>query len=496
MSSVVSAITVNDVLNGAVHLPFTNKKAWLEVQNECSDLRNVNKYLQSGKTPGKKGKNLRTVRRYISSKVIISSDGTLVVRHVEPLNAIRERIVVPQQVLYGVLSALHLKLNHPTNHQLHKVFNRYFFALNADNALKRTSDACHQCSALKVIPKALKEQSTCDPPDQLGTRYAADVIKRYSQNILVLRECVSSYTQAEIIKDETVSEISEGLLRLCNLMRPSNIIPVCIRVDPAPANQSIFENLSGSNILKAQNITLEVGRIMNKDKNPVAEKAIREITREILLLSPDNSPISSTTLSCAVANLNSRLRASGLSAHEVITQRDQASGCQLPLNDKSLIIDQHKRRLLNHHHSEKSKACGKPPNPAVNISVGSLVYRYEDGSKTRSLPRYIITSKDDKWYHLKRFSGKLLVTKHTKLSLLKSTKFQTTFLLIIFHITLLFLIITTTTYLCKLVILQIRICQSIPVAYVRKPNNAMIAINGVIGLVVISHQRGTRPLCL
>ena len=46
-----------------------------------------------------------------------------------PFAQTRDLTVVPRQVLPGLLSALHLKLGHPSKYQLTKVFHRYFFAL-------------------------------------------------------------------------------------------------------------------------------------------------------------------------------------------------------------------------------------------------------------------------------------------------------------------------------------------------------------------------------
>ena len=408
MSSVVAAISVQDVLEGKVQLPFVNKRAWVEIQGECPDLKRVCQYIENGTGPSKKGRNLKLVKRYISSKVVLSSEGTLVVRNIEPLRPVIERIVVPQQVLHGVLTVLHLRLSHPTGFQLSKAFNRYFFALNLDSAVSTVSKTCHQCSSLREIPHALKEQSTEDPPEHVGMRFAADVVKRCKQNILLLRECSSSYTLADLVKSETVVDISQGLLRLCNLMRPSPLCPIVVRVDPAPANRSIFSAVSAENSLKAQNITLEVGRVLNKNKNPVAEKAIKELIREILLLSPDGNPISSTTLSQAIANLNARIRAPGVSAHEIFTQRDQASGVQLPLDDQKILSDQHERRLANHGPSERHKANNKPPHPIPDISAGSIVYLYDDGSKVKARPRYVVVSMKDGWCKLKRFADRLL----------------------------------------------------------------------------------------
>ena len=61
----------------------------------------------------------------------------------------------------------------------------------------------------------------------------------------------------------------------------------------------------------------------NVDKNPVAEKAIRELEEELLRHDPLGGSVTSLTLSAATALLNSRLRSRGLTAREMLTQRDQ-----------------------------------------------------------------------------------------------------------------------------------------------------------------------------
>ena len=145
MSSVVYAVSVADVMEGKVQLPFIGKKAWIEVQEECPDLRNVFKFLQNGTSPGKKGRNLRLVKRYISSKVVLSAEGALVVRQIAPFSPTIERIVVPQNVLNGILTVLHIKLNHPSVLQLTRVFNRFFYALYLERAVNRCSKSSHHC---------------------------------------------------------------------------------------------------------------------------------------------------------------------------------------------------------------------------------------------------------------------------------------------------------------------------------------------------------------
>ena len=195
---------LSDVLEGNIQLPFTNKASWVEVQESCPDLRHVFKFLRNGTSPGKKGRNLRQVKRYLTAKVVISKEGALVVHHIEPFIQSAERIVVPQQVLHGVLTVLHVKLNHPSSHQLTKVFNRLFYALNLDKAVNQHANSCHHCASLRDVPKALREESTDPPPQHIAQMFAADVIKRNKQLIMVLRENVSSYTQAELIPRHSI----------------------------------------------------------------------------------------------------------------------------------------------------------------------------------------------------------------------------------------------------------------------------------------------------
>ena len=54
IDSVIATVSVADVLEGKVDLPFVNKKAWIDIQRDCPDLNNVFKFLQNGKLQVKK----------------------------------------------------------------------------------------------------------------------------------------------------------------------------------------------------------------------------------------------------------------------------------------------------------------------------------------------------------------------------------------------------------------------------------------------------------
>ena len=199
--SVVRTTTVDAVLEGSVHMPFTSHAAWQATQLDCSDLRCTHAHLSQGTRPSKKETNLRDIKRYLKD-VIIAADGFLVVRDSQPFQPIRERIVVPRSVRSGLLTALHIRFHHPSKYQTKRLFNRYFFALDTDKAIETLTSSCHHCQSLKAIPRHPQPQSSSDPPATIRVSFAADIVKRYRQLILVLRETVSSYTLTSLIESE------------------------------------------------------------------------------------------------------------------------------------------------------------------------------------------------------------------------------------------------------------------------------------------------------
>ena len=54
----------------------------------------------------------------------------LVVRRYDPFVPSTELIIIPRSVLDGLITALHIKLDHPSRHQLELVMKRHFYALD------------------------------------------------------------------------------------------------------------------------------------------------------------------------------------------------------------------------------------------------------------------------------------------------------------------------------------------------------------------------------
>ena len=272
----------------------------------------------------------------------------------------RECIVVPRELIDGLITALHIQLDHPSCHQLKLVTFRHFYALDMDKCIEQATNSCHQCSSLSKVPHTLAKQSTSDPPDAVGVSFSADVI----------RECITSYTTGCIIEDERSETLRSALIRMCIELKPLDGPSAVVRVDPAPG----FSSLSNDKLLSHYGLSLEIGRVKNCNKNPMAERAIQELVHELLSQDPVGGSVTSLTLSVAIARLNSRIRGRGLSSREMWVQRDQCSNAQIPFSDTNLIQEQQQQRLINHPYSEASKTpVMHVPTTLTNIGYVNMI---------------------------------------------------------------------------------------------------------------------------
>ena len=99
-----------DITSGKARLTFTSRSAWLGIQADCQDLRRTHSHLIQGTRPSKKVTNAKDVKRYLNVATI-ARDGLLVVKRNDPLSPTRECIIVPRNVLDGLVTALHIQLS-------------------------------------------------------------------------------------------------------------------------------------------------------------------------------------------------------------------------------------------------------------------------------------------------------------------------------------------------------------------------------------------------
>lgn len=216
--SVVRSTSVQDI-RCLSRLPFTTRSAWAQIQSQCPDLRRTHAHLKQGTRPSKKLTNIRDVKRYLNVASI--AKGLLVVHRTDPLSPSTDLIIVPRSVLDGLVTALHIILDHPSKHQLDLVMKRHFYALDMLKMIDRVSEICHTCASLRKLPEPLMQQNTEDPPEAVGISFAADVLKRWKQSILVLRETTTSFTSASIIPDEKNATLRDNLASFMRCTSPT-----------------------------------------------------------------------------------------------------------------------------------------------------------------------------------------------------------------------------------------------------------------------------------
>ena len=343
------------------------------------------------------------MKRYLAV-ASIARDGLLVVPRSDPLQPASDLIIVSRSVIDGLVTAMHLRLNHPSKHHLLQVMKRHFYALDMASVIDHACDTCHLCCSLQKFPDKLIEQSSEDPPESVGLSFAADVLKRNRQLIFVLLETVTSYTAACLIDNEKHETLREALARLVMELHPLDGPIACVRVDPAPG----FMALRDDGHLQKLGINIEIGRVKNVNKNPFADRTIQELEEELLGQEPGGGAATMLDLSIAIVCLNARIRFSGLSSRELWTQRSQFTHEQLPILDRNIILEQNKNRSGNHSSSSMSKHKSGKSVATPSINVGDLVYLYTDKDKSRACDRYLIVSVDGEWCLIKKFVGNQL----------------------------------------------------------------------------------------
>lgn len=339
-TSVVNAISVNDVLSGSVTLPFLNKAAWRSAQHDCADLRRTYAHLTQGTRPSRKARNLKNLRRYLNV-ASVDDQGLIIVYKQDPGFPRRSLIVVPVDLLPGIITALHLHFQHASKHQLKLLFNRYFFAIKSEDVIHRIVDQCVLCNSVKAVPSEIFKQSLTISKPRPGQVFFADILRRSRQKICVLRDVFSSFTAASIIEDETSCSLRKAIILNTSIIRAPKST---IRIDSA----SGFQSLRNDTILSDHGITLDFGYVKNKNSNCVVDKGIQELELELLKAGHSNVPITSLQLQSAVDILNMRIRNRGLSAKEIILQRDQHSYEKLDIDDSVLALQQQAIRQRNH----------------------------------------------------------------------------------------------------------------------------------------------------
>ena len=150
--------------------------------------------------------NIPDTKRYLNiQNIAIARDGLLEVKETHLFRPTTERIVIPREVAPALLSALHLQLDHPSKHQSEKVFSLHYYALDAKRLIDDLWKACAHCASTKHMPTHSCTETSSKPPT---IKFAADVMNRFRQKVLVIREDSSSHTMTSFVSNEQDTHLS------------------------------------------------------------------------------------------------------------------------------------------------------------------------------------------------------------------------------------------------------------------------------------------------
>ncbi len=394
----IMAVTVEEVTSGKVPMPCTQKRAWLDTQ--CNDPVHVKlKYLiEVGQNPAKKKTKgdftkLKLLHNlYRAGNLRVDKDGLVMVKQHGPDKS-GWVISIPHKIFPGLASALHLKFNHPSRHQLTMLMQRYFYSPGFQGVIGLITDNCAQCQSMRSLPKVLT-QFTTTPLGNLGTKFSCDVMLRNTQKFLVTVEDLSGYTWVDEIRDQTADSIRDTLLQQILPVTPEQ--GAIVRTDGASSFQTLAAeaNTPGTSWSK-HSIILEVGDKMNVNRNPVAENKIKELHKEMLRHSPDGGQLSRVQLTEITKSLNARIRSAGLASREILLSRSLFDNKMVDINDTALSKEKQEQREYGNNAAIKHQSkIGAEVPEKHNFEVGDLVLLNTGKDKTKTRDQFIIHSID------------------------------------------------------------------------------------------------------
>ena len=148
----------------------------------------------------------------------------------------------------------------------------------------------------------------------------------------------------------------------------------------------------------------------------MAEKAVQELEKELLRNDPTGAAVSNLTLQLVTDQLNCLIRDRGLSAKEIILQREQLTGQQLNFKDKSLCKQQNESRKQNHRPSAASKSRSGVCTES-SIKIGDLVYVKSELSKFKARERYIVVAIYNNFATIQKLNNEKLMSTQYKVPL-------------------------------------------------------------------------------
>ena len=388
----IRRVTVEDVMSGAALLPMTQKKTWRSIQmkdavhEKLRHLISVGQSPNSHKTKGDFTKLKLLYNLFAKGDLIIDKQDMIMVKAKQGAYG-GYAISIPHSIFPGVVHALHVRLGHPSKAQLAALVQRYFYAPGGLAMTNAVVDSCVQCTSLKILPKVLVHD-TSEIVNTFGAEFSADVMERESQKILLVREKLTQFTWAEEIPDQRSSTLDETIVKL--------ILPIIshagatVRTDGATGFQSLQHQKDS--IMSQHNIKIVVGRLMNPNKNAVADSCIKEFEKETIKYDPNIRTLGPVDIINILKNMNTRIRYQGWSSQEMLLKREMLQNTETVVEDGKLSMLQAANREKQSSYQYKFQQKNKKVTPQQNFKKGDMVFMRNSLSKHKARELYMVDS--------------------------------------------------------------------------------------------------------
>jgi len=198
------------------NMPYLQPKTWTILQQRDPALAKLTKLIKTGQKPEckKTGGDNTTINllygHFVKGNLNISNAGLLTLKAKDDAGIVRNLVVIPTNLYPGLLSALHIKLQHPTKYQMGKLMGRYFYSPGSTARIAECVDSCHTCLSLRPLPSTLFSETTSQP-DSFGTKFSIDIMKRNCQVILFIVKLLSQFCWIRIISSEKADDIEDAI---------------------------------------------------------------------------------------------------------------------------------------------------------------------------------------------------------------------------------------------------------------------------------------------
>ena len=381
-------------MRGETAVPFANRRAMRFLQDKDPDLRKVKDYLLTGKRPHVKNTGQRLVKTYLmqSNNLTIAKDGCLVSNTISRNQIRRERLVIPDNISQGLLYALHWNLGHPTATQLAKMVNTFFLVVNLQAKVNTITKDCTICQSVATIPKELQKFDPNQVPDHPGKSFTVDVLRQCRKFAMITVDNFSGFISSCFIPSERQEHLRDGLLTTTLPFRSSKLAQV--RVDQAPGFKAMVTSKLLAEELRTMGMVVDLGEFMNKNALAIADKKMKELEDQLKRLAPSPNMFTTKMLTQATAQVNEKIRSSGLSAKEILFARDQLSSKNLQLEDQQLHQQLTEDRGAKQTVEARSQGRKLPP---ATPTPGQTVFLKQDGNKITRRDLHLVLATDGEY---------------------------------------------------------------------------------------------------